>query len=188
MKLRVAATLLLLLGSPAFAGVLVYDAFLSGANELPANASPGTGFATVTFDTVSQMMEVKVSFTGLEGPAVASHIHAPSPGVGTGNAGVATAIPSFPGFPSATSGTYDHTFDMTLSSSYNPSYITSNGGVAGAEAALLTALATDHAYLNIHTPSFPGGEIEGFLLPTPEPGTMLLAAAALAGFAIRRRR
>src|ERR1035441_9339299 len=40
--------LLALLAPAAHAAILQYDAFLSGPNESPANASPGIGFATVS--------------------------------------------------------------------------------------------------------------------------------------------
>lgn len=74
-----------------------------------------------------------------------------------------------------TSGTYDHTFDLTLASSYNPAFITANGGsVAFAANAFIVALEDGKAYLNIHTSDFAGGEIRGFLAPVPEPTTIAL--------------
>ena len=42
---------------------------------------------------------------------------------------VATGVPTFLGFPTGvTNGYYDHTFDLTLASSFNPAYVTANGG------------------------------------------------------------
>ena len=86
-----------------------------------------------------------------------------------------------------------HTFDMTLSSSYNAPFITNNGGTtASAEAALLAGVEAGKAYLNIHSSTFAGGEIRGFLvpLPVPEPETYLLFGAGLVSlaFAARNRR
>ncbi len=135
---------------------------LSGANEAPPVTSSGTGNATVTL--AGTMMRVQASFSGLTGTTTAAHIHAPTAVSGTGTAGVATQTPSFTGFPlGVTNGTYDVTFDMTLASSYNPSFITAHGGTtASAFEVLKTALNNGTAYFNIHTSSFPGGEIRGF--------------------------
>ena len=92
-----------------------------------------------------------------------------------------------------TSGSYSNTLDLTLAFSYNPAYVTANGGTtASAEAALLASMAAGTAYLNIHTTVVPGGEIRGFLqaVPGPEPATFALvsAGAGLLLFARRRRR
>ena len=174
LRLRVvigAAVALLASASFAHAAVISYSAILTGPNESPVNASPGTGHATADYDDVLHTLKVHVDFTGLTGTTTASHIHAPTAVAGTGTAGVATTTPTFAGFPlGVTSGTYDNTLDLTLASSYNPAYVTANGGTtAGAEAALAAALAADKSYLNVHSSTFPGGEIRGFLIPTPTP-------------------
>ena len=169
------------------AAPITFTGVLSGANENPSTGSPGTGSTVVTFDPVTQLLTVNVSFSGLEANTIAAHIHcciAPN-----GIAGVATTSPTFPGFPlCVTSGTYANVFDLTMASSYNPAFVTANGGLAGAEAALVAGLENRMTYLNIHTTMFPGGEIRAFLDPVPEPASAaLLAAAAGALWAMRRR-
>jgi hypothetical protein len=102
---------------------------------------------------------------------------------------VATTIPSFAGFPlGVTSGTFSSILDLTLASSYNPAYVTANGGTtAGAEAALASALATGQAYWNIHTQNFGNGEIRGFAVETPEPVALTLVGIGIGAIAARRR-
>ena len=172
------------------AAVLSYDAILNGPSESPPNTSAGTGLADVDYDNAAHTLHVHVTFSGLSGTTTASHIHSPTLVPGTGTAGVATTTPTFAGFPlGVTSGTYDNTLDLTAASSWNPAFITANGGTtAGAETALASGLAAGEAYLNIHTTADPGGEIRGFLLPVPEPGTLgLLTIGAIGALSIRRR-
>ena len=155
----------------------VYYGTLSGAIEVPSNSSPGTGKFVVSIN--GNLMRVQVTFSGLVAQTstgqpsgtTASHIHAPTavPLSTTSTAGVATTTPTFTDFPlGVRAGTYDHTFDMTLASSYNPAYITANGGTpASAFVALKAAIAAGRSYLNIHSNAFGGGEIRGFLLSCP---------------------
>ena len=143
-------------------------------------------------------MRLFVSFQDLIGNVTAAHIHAATTTAFTGTSGVATTTPTFSSFPTGvTSGSYDQTFDMTLASSYRAGFITANGGTtAGAETALFTAIADGKAYFNIHSSSFPGGEIRGFFVPSavPEidPATgssgLSLVAGVLAMIEQRRRR
>jgi hypothetical protein len=186
----VLAVLLLAIPQPASAALISFLTRLDGLSESPPNASPGTGVAQVDWDDVANTMRVRVTFSGLEAGTTASHIHSATAVPGTGNAGVATQVPSFTGFPlGVTSGSYDNTFDMTLATSYNPAFVTANGGtVASAQAALFAGLTSGRAYLNIHTSNFPGGEIRGFLQATPEPSTLWLLGPALLGLIAHRRR
>ena len=172
---------------PAAASIFTYDAGLSGPNESPANSSPGTGFAQVVYDSSLHTLQIELSFTGLTGTTTASHIHAATASPGTNTAGVATTTPYFAGFPiGVTSGTYSNTLDLTLASSWNASYITANGGTtATAESALAAAMAGDEAYLNIHTTTFGGGEIRGFLV-VPEPASAGLLALGGLVWSMRR--
>lgn len=156
-----------------------FTANLTGPNESPPNASPGTGFTSVDFDPALHTLRVNVTFSGLTGTTTASHIHCCIPP--NGAAGVATTTPTFTGFPlGVTSGTYSAVFDTTLASTWNPAFIAANGGTpAGAEARLATGIVAGQAYLNVHTNLFPGGEIRGFLIPDVVVPTLSEWAAGL---------
>jgi hypothetical protein len=182
----VGALMLALVPAVSNAVVITFVATLDGPSESPPVDSPGTGTAAVVYDSAAHTMRVMASFSDLLSPTTAAHIHAPTAVAGTGTASVATQVPSFLGFPlGVTSGAYDQTFDLTLSSSYNPSFITANGGTtASAEAALIDYMLGGRAYFNIHTTAFPGGEIRGFLNAVPESsastaGLLLLGLASL---------
>jgi hypothetical protein len=179
----------LALAAPARA--MVFTGSLSGANENPANDSPGSGFVTVTMDLDMHTLRIEASFQDLLAGVTAAHIHCCT-SEATPNVPPATQTPSFSGFPTGVmAGTYDMTFDTAQASTWNPAFVTANGSVAGAEAAFFDGMMDGRAYFNIHTTAFGGGEIRANLVPVPEPSTYALLLAGLAvlgGVANRRRR
>jgi hypothetical protein len=170
---------------------MVFTGTLSGLNESPANDSTGTGSVTVTMDLDTHMLRVQASFADLLAGVTAAHIHCCNTPAAP-NVPPATQVPSFAGFPSGVmGGSYDQTFDTSLASTWNPSFVTAQGSVANAEAAFFDGMMDGRAYFNIHTTQFAGGEIRANLAPIPEPSTYALFLAGLAavgGLAARRRR
>lgn len=162
---------------------IAYSTLMDGPSEAPPNASPGTGFALAILDVTAHTLFIDVSFTGLVGTTTVAHIHAPTAVPFTGTASVATQTPSFVGWPAGvTSGVYTNTFDTSLLSTWNPSFVAANGGTAlGAEAAFAAAMASGSAYFNVHSSAFPGGEIRGFFISVPEPSTVILLGAGTLG-------
>ena len=156
------AAALAVLSSAAPANIRTLTAFLSGLNEVGPNASPAAGVGSVVLDDSALTITVNESWAGLTAPATASHIHGPAPaGV---NAGV---LFPFSAVPAATAGAIpQQVFSIT------PTQV--------------TQFDSGLMYMNVHTSTFPGGEIRGQLLP--EPGSLALAAVAGSALIARRRR
>jgi hypothetical protein len=173
-----------LAGAPAQA--LSYETILGPE----VSGAMGTGSATVKIIEASNQMKVNIAFSGLSGNTTVAHIHGPTTVAGTGTAGVMTPTPTFPGFPAGVkSGSYEQTFDLLSTSTYRAGFITANGGTAaGARDAFLAALLDGKAYLNVHSSTYPTGEIRGFFAPSPVPGPLpLLGAGAGLGWSRRLR-
>jgi hypothetical protein len=161
------------------------------ANLTPeVTGATGMGFAQVDFDIVAHQMRVQVSFSGLSGNSTVAHIHGPTTVPGTGTASVMTTTPTFLGFPAGVKiGTYDVTLDTLASGTYRAGFITASGGTTAlAEAAMYSSLQAGTAYLNVHSSTFPGGEIRGFLNAVPEPASLTSLAIGAVGLLLARRR
>ena len=144
-----------------------YAAVLSGPAVFPPNQSPGVGTAHVIIDLVLFTMRVRAEFAGLTGTVTLARLHG---GTMFPELGVADPLtPPLPAFPvGGPSGTYEQVVDLTLASSYDPAFIAASGGtISLASNALLTALREGRTYFSIETTAYGGGEIQGFLLPTP---------------------
>lgn len=71
----------------------------------------------------------------------------------------------------------------------NPGDWKFSDGVNPLTDAMASELLAGRIYINLHTSTFPGGEILGQMLLVPEPGTVAALLTGLTGLiAIRRRR
>jgi len=145
-------------------GQTTFQAILTGLGENPPNASPGTGFGQVVLNAAQTQITVDENWSGLTAPATASHIHGPG-GVGTN----APILFPFSGVPAATAGAIPtQTFSIT------PTQV--------------GYLFSGFLYMNVHTSTFPGGEIRGQLILVPEPSSLAVLGLGLGAVAWRSRR
>lgn len=131
-----------------------FAATLSGSNEVPPNASPatGSGFAVLSGDgSVGNPYSISysVSYSGLLSSRTASHFHGPA--TPAQNAPVIFAIAS----SGPTSGTISGVWDNTSSPALNATHV--------------GYLMNGQLYFNVHSTTFPGGEIRGQILPDATP-------------------
>ena len=113
--------------------LVAFTTQLRAANEVPSNASQGSGSVDAVLNKDTNQLRWKVNYTGLSGPATAAHFHGPA-NVGA-NAGVVLGWPGPINSP------------MEASATLTP-----------AQAADLIA---GRWYANIHTAANPGGEVRG---------------------------
>lgn len=140
--------------------IVAFNALLGASQEVPVNASTGSGWAVATIDPALDQLRYHVAYEGLTGVATASHFHG-NANYGV-NAGVKVGIPVG---PSPLSGTV----------AYLP--------------ADEDAILSGRWYVNLHTAANPGGEIRGQLVPRVVPMDALQevpagAAVASAGFGL----
>lgn len=106
------ASMLLCLTSANFAkaDTFTYLASLTGGQEAPPNLSPGMGTALGTYDNVTNILTLNVTFSGLLSPTIAAHFHCcAAPGVS------APVVIGFAGFPAGvTAGAYANSYDLPV--------------------------------------------------------------------------
>jgi hypothetical protein len=106
---------------------------LAASQEVPPNASQGTGTVVTTLDKSTRTLKWTVTYSGLSGPVTAGHFHGPA--AAGSNAGV--VLP----------------FTGSLASPIQ--------GTATLTEAQMNDLVAGKWYANLHTAANPGGEIRG---------------------------
>ena len=127
----------LVASSLSFAQVLNLGATLSGAAEVPPNASAGMGQLQAEFDKASRTLRYTLRYSGLSGPVKAGHFHGPAEA--GKNAGVALGI-----------------------NNAGDSPVQGSAVLTPEQAADLLA---GKWYINLHTAANPGGELRGQVTP-----------------------
>ncbi|MGZ3275089.1 MAG: CHRD domain-containing protein [Phenylobacterium sp.] len=82
MSLKSAAALsmvaLFVAAGAARADIVHFAATLTGKDEVPANASAGTGQVTAELETTERTLAYRATYQGLSGPATMAHFHGPA--------------------------------------------------------------------------------------------------------------
>jgi hypothetical protein len=145
-----------LLASAVQAQTLTYTAQLSGSNEAPPVAATGAGGdATITLNLTTKTGTYRVNCYNFPSGVTVSHIHAGGPGV---------SGPVVINFAPPTNASNDFAFSGT----FGESDVIARGpqGVNSWDD-LVQAIATGHAYVNVHSQVNPSGEIRGQLVLSP---------------------
>jgi len=163
LSLAAAAVAALTIGSLAVAGggkKNVKAEPLSGYLEAPPISSAASGTFEATIDDQAQEIHYTVTYTGLEGDVLQSHIHFGQRSVSAGiaaflcsNLGNGPAgTPACPPSPGSVTGTI-HPTDVI-----GPA---AQGIAAGEFQELVDAIRAGRAYANVHSTKFTSGEIRG---------------------------
>ena len=126
-----------------------FTALLNAANERPTPTT-STGAGAASFVVTGTTVSYSVTFAGLTAAPVAAHIHAP----GNSTQAVGVLVDFL-----ATRQTLNN---GVLTGTFNASNIRSIAGAAPISLdSLFVLMRNGNAYVNVHTPQFPAGEIRG---------------------------
>lgn len=114
---------------------------MAGAQEVPPVSTSATGTIVADYNRLTKTLSYAVTFSGLTDSAVAAHIHGlAEPGIN------APVLQTFNNFPRRKEGSYSGTLLID--------------GVKFTEENLLAR----RYYINVHSKTYPGGEIRGQLV------------------------
>ena len=148
----------------AQAGPFKGHADLSGYHENPTLSSSGSGTADVQISRDGQSVAYTLTYRGINTNILFAHIHLGRPAINGSimvflctNGTPPANAPAPPACPQ-NSGTVKGTLTAAhVLASTNPP----QGIAAGEFAEFVEALRAEAAYVNVHTETFPGGEIRG---------------------------
>jgi hypothetical protein len=146
-----ASVLGLAIAVPALAQT-TYTTNLTGGSEVPANASAATGTCTAVVNAAQTQVTISCAFQNLGGTYTASHLHGPAPVGVNASVRIGFVPPTAPW--------------VFSNSNHDGSLVNYTVAIAAAD---VTTLANGQMYANVHSSTFPGGEIRGQMGLSPVP-------------------
>ena len=140
----------------ASAQVVVATATLGGGEETPILLSGAAGTAEVAIDTNAKEFAVTLRIFNIPTTTTAGHIHVGAKGI------AGPVVVDFPAIAGRL-GDFVTTFRVG-EASFRPNPAIGINTIDD----VIQAVANGNAYVNIHTTSFPAGEIRGQLVPKPQ--------------------
>ena len=125
---------------------------LNGYEENPDVSTVATGSFEAKLSHDGTSLHYTLSYSGLEGTVTQSHVHFGKPGINGGVSFFLCNGPTTPVCPQA--GTVEG--DIVAANVIGPA---GQGIAAGQFAEILAAMRAGHAYANVHSTVWPGGEI-----------------------------
>lgn len=169
----------------ANAAILSANFSMSGSQEVPPNGTSALGIGTIDYDTSDDTFDITLFVVGIPlselRPAGANgtpvHIHLAPAG---SNGPIVIDLGFLASFQQDGLGISYTAMGVTAGGTY--------GAISSDPATVIQAFIDGNLYVNIHTNSFPGGEIRGQIprLPIPTPATAALMGVA--GLVATRRR
>jgi CHRD domain len=132
---------------------------LSGYEEVPAVSTTGGGEFRAAIDRHSDRIQYQITYRAIEGTVTQSHIHFGQEGV---NGGISVFLCSNLG--NGPAGTQGCPQSGTVSGTITPEDVVGPAGqgiAAGEFDELVRALRAGVTYANVHSTTWPGGEIRG---------------------------
>ncbi|WP_263354386.1 CHRD domain-containing protein [Acidicapsa acidisoli] len=144
-----------------------FDATLNSFQTSPSLFTNGKGTTQVRIDREAGSISYELSYSGLSSPVTQAHIHFAQKGVNGNiivylcdNTGLAPS--GTPACPDSGTVTGKVTA-VDVNPPKNPLPVTDQGIAPGDFAALIAAIEHNSGYINVHTTTYPAGEIRGQL-------------------------